>query len=243
MLRVVIVDDEPLAIRAMRRLLAGHADVAVVGTADTLGGAVALIETSRPDLVLLDIELGDGTGFDVLGRLTPAPRVIFVTAHPQHAVEAFAVEALDYLLKPVAPERLAAALARVERPLPGRAEPLGPPVELRMPSRTVLADPAEIAALCADGDFTRVHLAGQSPLLILRTLSHFEALLPAPPFQRLGRSVLINLDRVRRLESRDRNLSHVALDGMEAALPLGRVATARLRAALAARLRASGPAP
>lgn len=231
MLRVVIVDDERLALRAMQRLLATHAGVDVVGIADTLEAAAELIRDSRPDLVFLDIDLGAGNGFELIARLTPAPKVVFVTAHPQHAVEAFAVQALDYLLKPVLPERLAAALARAARP-----GPAGPPVELRLPNRTVFVDAAEIAALRAEGDFTRVHLAGQPALLILRTLSHFEALLPAPPFLRLGRSTLINLDRVRRLQSRDRNLSHVVLDGLEPALPLGRAATTRLRAALAARL-------
>lgn len=233
----MIVDDEPLAIRAMQRLLAGHADIRVVGTADTLGAALEVIGASRPDLVFLDIALGSGSGFDVIARLDPAPRIIFVTAHPQHAVDAFAVAAVDYLLKPVLPERLAAALGRVARLPPARAGAAGPAVELRMPNRTVFADPAEIAALRAEGDFTRVHLAGQPVMLILRTLSHFEGLLPAPPFRRLGRSVLVNLDRVRGVQSRDRNLSHVMLDGLDDALPLGRVATARLRAALAARPR------
>ncbi len=238
----MIVDDEPLGVRAMQRLLAAHAGVQVVGTADTLGSAVTLIEASRPDLAFLDIDLGAGNGFDVIARLSPAPRVVFVTAHPQHAVEAFAVEAVDYLLKPVLPERLAAALDRAARLLADRPAPWAATVELRMPNRTVLADPAEIAALRADGDFTRVHLAGQPALLILRTLSHFEALLPAPPFQRLGRSVLINLDRVRHLQSRGRNLSHVTLDGLDGALSLGRIATSRLRAALSARLRPPGAA-
>ena len=235
MLRAVIVDDEPLAIRAMRRLLAAHAAVRVVGTADTLGAAVGIIDAMRPDLVFLDIELGADSGFDVVARLDPAPRIVFVTAHARHAVDAFAIEAADYLLKPVLPERLAATLDRVARLIPPRPPAAGTLLELRMPNRTVFAEPGEIAALCADGDFTRVHLAGQRPLLILRTLSQFEALLPAPPFQRLGRSVLVNLDRVRGLQSRDRNLSHVVLDGLDAALPLGRIATARLRAALAAR--------
>jgi two-component system LytT family response regulator len=237
-LRVVIVDDEPLARRAMQRLLAGHAEVSVVGTGDTLEAAVDLIRRSRPDLVFLDIDLGAGNGFDVIARLAPVPQVVFVTAHPQHAVEAFAVQALDYLLKPVLPERLAAALARA-----APSDAAGPMVELRMPNRTVFAAPSEITALCADGDFTRVYLAGQPPLLILRTLSHFEGMLPAPPFERLGRSVLVNLDRVRRLQSRDRNLSHVVIEGLDAALPLGRAATVRLRAALSARLKPAGETP
>jgi two-component system LytT family response regulator len=233
MLRAVIVDDEPLAIRAMRRLLQAHPEVEVLETADSLATAVEVIARTRPDVVLLDIELGAGDGFDVIARLTPPPRVIFVTAHPQHAVQAFAVEASDYLLKPVQPERLAEALARVARQLGPAPPPLGPAVELRMPSRTIFADPAELVALRAEGDFTRVHLAAQPALLILRTLSHFEALLPAPPFLRVGRSLLLNLQRVRRVEARDRNLAHVTLEGMEAPLALGRVAAVRLRTALA----------
>jgi two-component system LytT family response regulator len=235
MLRAVIVDDEPLAIRAMRRLLLAHPEVEVVETADSLEGAVEAIARTRPDVVLLDIELGAADGFDVIARLTPAPRVIFVTAHPQHAVQAFAVEAADYLLKPVRPERLAEALARVARLLGPGGPPLGPALELRMPSRTIFADPAELVALQAEGDFTRVHLAAQPALLILRTLSHFEALLPAPPFLRAGRSLLLNLQRVRRLEAEGRNLARVTLEGMEAPLPLGRIAAARLRGALSGR--------
>ncbi len=89
------------------------------------------------------------------------------------------------------------------------------------------------AALCSEGDFTRDHLADKHLLLILRRLTHFEAQLPAPPFHRLGRSVLMNLDRLRKLECRDRNLSCVVLNGLGQPLPLGRVVTARLRAALA----------
>jgi two-component system LytT family response regulator len=235
MLRAVIVDDEQLAIRAMQRLLAGQDGVAVVGTADTLQAAIEVIGATRPDLVFLDVELGSGNGFDLIARLSPMPRIVFVTAHPQHAVEAFAVAALDYLLKPVRPERLKATLARLAAPSPLPAGATGAAVELRTPHRTVFADPAEIAALVADGDFTRVHLACQAPLLILRSLGQFEASLPAPPFARVGRSVLLNLDRVRRVEARGRNLAHVVLDGLDGPLPLGRVATARLRAALATR--------
>ncbi len=233
MLRVVIVDDEPLAIRAMQRLLAPRADICVVGSAGSAAAAVDIIRATRPDLVFLDIDLGGGNGFDVIAGLDHAPRIIFVTAHARHAVDAFAVEAADYLLKPVLPERLAAALERVERLVAAQAALRT--VELRTPNRTIFAPPGAIAALLADGDFTRVHVAGAPPMLILRSLGQFEALLPAPPFQRLGRSVMINLDRVQRIQSRDRNLSHVVVDGLDGMLPLGRVASARLRAALAGR--------
>ncbi len=227
MLRVVIVDDEPLAIRALRRLLAAHADVTIVGTAEDLPGAIATIRATRPDLVLLDIELGRGNGFDVLAGLTPAPGIIFVTAHTRYAVEAFAVAAVDYLLKPVRPERLAESLARISRAAPRRQ-----PLTLRMPGRTVVTEPQDIVALTAEGDFTRVQLAGQESLMILRSLTQFEEALPHPPFERISRSMILNLERVRNVASRGRDRTLVVLEGLELPLPLGRAAALRLRAAL-----------
>ncbi|MDF2231282.1 LytTR family DNA-binding domain-containing protein [Albimonas sp. CAU 1670] len=227
----MIVDDEPRAIRALARLLAAAPDVEIVGAADTLAEGLRAIETLRPDVAFLDVELDVGDGFELLARLSPAPRVVFVTSHADRAVDAFAVEAADYILKPVDPDRLEQALRRL-RPAP---RPEAAPIELATPGRTALVPPSAIAALTAEGDFTRVHLAGEPSLLILRTLSHFEERLPAPPFARLGRSTIVNLDRVRRLASRDRNLTLATLDGLVEPLPLGRAAAGRLRAALAGR--------
>ncbi len=235
MLRVVIVDDEPLAIRALRRLLAAHADVTIVGTADTLTTGVHMIAAERPDAVFLDIDLGTGDGFDLLARLDPPPQVVFVTAHAKYAVDAFAADAVDYLLKPVPPARLAEAIARLRRrppPAPDGGGPSGGPrdiLELRTPTRTVLAAPTDIAALCAEGDFTRVVLADQPALLIWRTLSHFETVLPTPPFVRLSRSLILNRDRLRSFETPSRNRSRVTLEGVGESLVLGRTATTRLR--------------
>jgi two-component system LytT family response regulator len=106
--------------------------------------------------------------------------VIFVAAYAEHAVEAFAVDAVDCLLKPVDPDRLAESLARVERQRASRPQPAAA-IELRTPRRTAFAQPGEIVILRADGDFTQVHLASQPPVMIWRTLAHFESLLPAPP--------------------------------------------------------------
>lgn len=235
MLRVVVVDDEPLAIRALQRLLAAQPEVTVVGTAETLEGAVQVIKSEQPDAVFLDVDLGADNGFDLLARLQPAPRIIFVTGSPQHAVAAFAVEAADYLLKPVLADRLDESLKRVRR------NPVAPPdkppqlIELRLPNRTVFADAAAIIALSAEGDFSRVHLAGQPALLILRTLGHFESVLPAGIFHRISRSMILNLDRVRRHEAPSRDTSFITLDGLCDPIPLGRTATARLRKALKGR--------
>ena len=100
---------------------------------------------------------------------------------------------------------------------------------MRTPRQTVLAAPSEIVALRADGDFTHVHVAGQPAVMIWRTLGHFETLLPSPPFVRLSRSLIVNRDRVRRVESPSRAESRVTLDGMAEPLVLGRTASARLR--------------
>jgi len=233
--RVLIVDDEPLARNAMRRLLSAHAQVEIAGEADSTESARAQVASLQPDVIFLDIELGGGDdGFDLLDSLERPPIVVFVTAFAEHAVEAFAVNAVDYLLKPVEPVRLEAALARAARQLALSALPPGPGViELRTPRRTLFATPGEIVAISADGDFARVFVAGQPAVMILRTLAHFEELLPAPPFVRLGRSVMINRDRLRSLEAPTRSTGRLVLDGMTHPLTIGRAATARLREILA----------
>ena len=177
MLRVLIVDDERLARQAMRRLLAAHPDVEIVGEAEGVTQALQEIERTRPQMIFLDIELGGGDGFDLLAALDRPPIVVFVTAYAEHAVEAFAVNAVDYLLKPVAPERLAESLTRVERQLARGEEPASAGrgvIALRTPKRTLLAQTEEIVAVRADGDFTHVFVADQPALMIWRTLGHFE---------------------------------------------------------------------
>jgi two-component system, LytTR family, response regulator len=126
-MRCLILDDEPPAREGIRKLLAAHPDVQVVGEAARVDAALRLAELRRPDLILLDVQLRGETGFDFLARATdPLPYIIFVTAHDRYAAEAFRVEAVDYLLKPVEPAALAEALRRVSqrvRPAPRPAIP------------------------------------------------------------------------------------------------------------------------
>ena len=238
MLRVLIVDDEHLARQAMRRLLAMH-QVEIVGEADSVASALEAIERTQPQALFLDIELGGSDGFDLLAALEHPPVVVFVTAYTEHAVEAFAVNAVDYLLKPVEPERLAESLGRVERQLDrvsassGQAPAKPGVIALRTPKRTLVVAPAEIAALRADGDFTHIMVADQPAVMIWRTLAHFESLLPSPPFLRLGRSLMINRDLLRDIETPSRDGARITLQGLAEPLTLGRAAAARLRDALA----------
>lgn len=235
MLRVLIVDDEHLARQAMRRLLASHPEVEIVGEAEGVADALQEIERTQPQLVFLDIELSGGDGFDMLGALERPPMVVFVTAYAEYAVEAFAVNAVDYLLKPVEPERLAESLTRADKAIANveaSASSGKSVIALKTPKRTVLAQPDEIVALRADGDFTHVFVADQPALMMWRTLAHFESLLPSPPFLRLGRSLIVNRDRLRRVETPSRESARIMLQGMSEPLTLGRAASARLREAL-----------
>ena len=111
-IRALVVDDERLARQELRRLLAAHPEVRVVGEAAGVDEAARLIERQQPDVVFLDVQLPGETGFDLFERAAVSARVVFVTAHDAHALRAFDVNALDYLLKPVAPERLAETVAR-----------------------------------------------------------------------------------------------------------------------------------
>lgn len=233
MLRAVIVDDEPAAVRSLEALLADHPGLAICGTATTSSDARHLIATLRPDVLFLDVELGAETGFDLLDGSGRPANVIFVTAHTRHAVEAFSVEAADFLVKPIDPGRLAQAVQRVERRQASPPQPA--PIILRMPGKSLFVPPAEVAVFLAEGDFTRVCLADGTSVLILRTLGQFEASVPPSMFERLDRSILLNLDRVRRLVVKDRNTALVTVEGLAQNLTLGRAALSRLKAALSSR--------
>src|SRR5690554_8229345 len=118
-MKVLIVDDEPLARRELRRLLDAFPRIQVVGEAGNIDEARESIERLAPEIVFLDIQMPGGSGFDLLAQLDRVPRVVFTTAYDQYAVKAFDVNALDYLLKPIEPERLATAIRKIQTASPG----------------------------------------------------------------------------------------------------------------------------
>lgn len=228
MLRVMIVDDEPPARRGLRRLLAAHGDVVVVAEAASLHEARPALAAVRPDLVFLDVELGDGKGFHAIAGTEPRPDVIFVTAYSRYAVDAFDVAAADFLVKPVEPERLALALQRLRERralLPAHEARL----RISLPGQQLLLPRARLLSLEAEGDFTRIAISGDKDRLVCRLLGQFEADLPDPPFRRLGRSVIVNLDQVQQVKNLDGGCARLLLGPEGRALDLGRAATRRLR--------------
>ena len=234
MLKVILIDDEPLAREGLRDLLQAHPNLQIVGEAGNASAAEALVAAEQPDAAFLDINMPRKSGFEFLKDLKIPLPVIFVTAHSEYAVQAFEVQAVDYLLKPLEPLRLAAAVARLAEAC-GRREPTTPIYEkddricLRTPQRTVIARLGDIVTLEAEGDFTRIHLANEAPLLICQTLGHYEKSLPSPPFLRLSRKLAINTKRIKKITSLSRDETLLDLDGLAAPLSIGRRAAIRLK--------------
>jgi len=243
-MRVVIVDDEHLARQAMRRLLAAHPEVEIVGEAETTDEAIAVIKRLQPQLVFLDIELGGDDGFDLLAALERPPVVVFVTAYAEYAVEAFEVNAVDYLLKPVSAERFTAALARARerrrarQPLPvpeivASARPAGAPLErilVRQGPRVHVIAIETLDYAEAQDDYVSLR-AGGKEYLKQQTLAELEASLPQDRFVRIHRSYVLNLTRLARIEPDGSDTrTAILIDGTR--LPVSRAGYARLKAFL-----------
>lgn len=237
MLRVMLVDDERLARQALRRALSKLPDIKVIGEADGVAAAREFLAREQPDAIFLDVQMPRADGFELFGDRTLAPKVVFVTAHSEHAARAFDVEAVDYLLKPVRVARLEVAVNRLRSACAGTdsAEDgygINDRICLQTPERTVVAAVDQLVALEADGDFTRVSVSGEAPLMICRSLGSYERVLPPEMFVRADRSLMVNRHLVRRWRKVSRDEGLIWLDGKDEPVRLGRAAQARLRKAL-----------
>jgi two-component system LytT family response regulator len=196
-MKTLIVDDEPLARLELRRLLAGHSWIEIVGDAGNIDEAYAEIQNQSPDLIFLDVQIPGGTGFDLLERIDRVPSIIFTTAYDRYAVKAFEVNALDYLLKPVESERLAAALAKARGAL-ATSTPTLEQIFVRDGPRCFFLPLREISLLAAEGNYVRLHWGKEQPLLA-RSLVALEEKLDPRRFFRVNRQQIINLNFVQSL--------------------------------------------
>ncbi len=203
-LRIMVVDDEPLAVERLQLLLARCEDVSLVGTANDGEAALRIAEAVTPDLVLLDIAMPGMDGIDVARALSASgvdPAVIFVTAFDNFAVAAFDVAAIDYLMKPVQPERLERALGRVRAHLAGGAHAARPASahveEFWVPDHSGLVRIAasDIHRITAERDYMRLHVGARS-WLIHRTIAKLEEDLDPALFLRVHRSVILRRDTI-----------------------------------------------
>ncbi|WP_374473067.1 LytR/AlgR family response regulator transcription factor [Arenimonas sp.] len=219
-LRVLVVDDEPIARRGLRRLLGEEPGVEVVGECGDGASAITAITTLAPDLVFLDVQMPELDGFGVIEAVGSQrmPAVVFVTAFDQHAVRAFDAQALDYVLKPVDPERFRRALQRARAHLArpdddfvrrvsdalksiDRGELRDYPTRLaiRSEGRVRLVDVDEVDRILAAGNYAEVHAGGKCHLL-RETMASLESRLDPQRFVRISRAAIVSLAQVREVQ-------------------------------------------
>ena len=201
-MKAMIIDDEPPARRELKRLLTEFSWVEVVGEAGNVDQAVQLIESLTPELLFLDIQMPGGSGFDLLSRLEHLPEVIFTTAYSEHAVRAFEVDALDYLLKPIDPARLTEALSRVKIAHASRTVQPHAVLEqifVRDGDRCWFVPLREVRLLTSEGNYIRLSWGKSQPLLG-RALAALEQRLDPNRFFRANRRQIINLEFIENVE-------------------------------------------
>ena len=202
-MKALIVDDEPLARRELRRLLAAHRSIQIVGEAGDIDEARERIVALLPTVVFLDIQMPGGTGFDLLAQLEWVPRIVFTTAYDRYAVQAFNVNALDYLLKPIEPERLATAVDKLQAATPARRDAEEDSwleqLFVRDGPRCWFIPLREVSVISADGNYVRLQWGRERPLLG-RSLTALEGKLDPRRFFRANRQQIINLEMVRSVD-------------------------------------------
>ncbi|MBO2445860.1 response regulator transcription factor [Actinomadura barringtoniae] len=202
MIKTLVVDDEPPARRRLQRMLAGHEDVHLLAGCGSPATALTALHQHRPDLVFLDIQLPEGDGFGILDAIWGEhdPAVVFVTAFSRHAVRAFEVDAVDYLLKPYGRDRLDLALDRVRDRLARRtAAPALNRLPVEMGGRIRLLDLDSIDYVRAEDGYLRIS-AGTRSHLVRGTLAKLQERLGSAEFLRIHRSAIVRIDRIQELE-------------------------------------------
>jgi len=225
--KAIIIDDEELARKFLKSLLMEHPNIKIVGEGGNVPEAKSLIKMHCPDLLFLDIQMPGETGFDLLDQIKFEGHIIFVTAHDSYAIRAFEVNALDYLLKPVLPERLEIALSRLES---GQIEI--PSIDLKlnyddrlfilMGSQMVFLEISKILCIQAEGDYSMVHTSDNRKGLISKSMKEWDERLPQSYFCRIHRSSIINLKYVTKIEKEYNYDFSVHMHGMDKPLLMSR---------------------
>ena len=204
-----MVDDERLARKELSNLLAEHEEIEVIGEAVNADDAKEQIEKLRPDLIFLDIQMPEKTGFDLLEELDYVPKVVFTTAYDEYALKAFEVNALDYLLKPVQPERLKEALNKLgkdqseEKSTPQEEEPrklgLNDQVFVKDGDRCWFVSLSKVRLFESDGNYIKVYFDNNRPM-IHKSLNALDERLDDRTFFRASRKHIVNLNWVETIE-------------------------------------------
>jgi two-component system, LytTR family, response regulator len=240
-IRALIVDDEPLARSLVRKMIGNHPDIEVLGECENGLQAISVIESEKPDLVFLDVQMPEVNGFAVIESLDAEalPHIVFITAFDQYAVKAFEVHALDYLLKPFDQERFDTALDRARKQIQSesneslnerilalvaaKAQPAGHLVRfiIKSAGRVFFLKSDEIDWIAAEGNYVSLHI-GKGAHLFRAAIGTLEQQLDPAKFRRIHRSTIVNIDRIKQLQPWSRGDYQVVLkDGTELRLSHG----------------------
>jgi len=203
--KALLVDDERLVRQDLKEMLSEFDVIDVVGEADSVAAAATAIEKLDPDVIFLDIQMPGESGFDLLEKTKVQAKIIFVTAYDEYAIRAFEINALDYLLKPVNPERLKRAIERLELQQETVTDSQRPLVDndhlfLLVNTQYIFLTVKSIMYVTAAGDYTEVYTSSGQKGLTQKTMKEWENRLPESHFCRIHRSTIINLDFLDRLE-------------------------------------------
>jgi two-component system LytT family response regulator len=207
-LQALLVDDEPFARADFRTLVSGLGEIEIAWEAGSLAEARQVLAQSQPHVIFLDVQLPDGSGFDLMPQIPEPTHVVFVTAYDQYALRAFDVNALDYLLKPVSADRFGTCLVRLKqhrewdmsRELPSRVK-LDDRILVRSGGRRELIAVDQVVAVTSmGGNYTQLCKTDGSWLDVRRTIKEWEAVLPENPFVRIHRAAIVNVRQVERLD-------------------------------------------
>ena len=234
--RSLIIDDERLARITLTDMLSRYPSIRIVGESGSVAESIRQIIKLEPDLLFLDVELSDGTGFDLINRINYPGKIIFTTAYDEYAIRAFEVNALHYLMKPISHKQLSEALTRLEASV-AEKEPGREVLYYELNDRLLAScgsclnfiSISSIAAIKAAGIYTVMRTFDGSEYIDPKTMSEWEARLPGNHFMRINRSVIINFDAIEKTEQRSVNLVLIHVKGIAEPFRISRIYYKKIR--------------
>ena len=190
-IKVLIVDDERLARDEIKRQLEPYTQFEIAGMAENVQEAQQQVELLKPAIIFLDVQMPDGTGFDLLQQLHTVPVIVFTTAFDQYAVHAFEVNALDYLLKPLREERFAKAVEKIMQQFSGSPQQPAANIFVKEGERCYFINPADISLVASSGNYAKIYF-NDKKVLLKRSLNFLEDTLDQTVFLRINRTTIVN---------------------------------------------------
>jgi two-component system LytT family response regulator len=233
--RSLIIDDERLARATLKDMLADYPVIEIIGEAESVEQSVPLIINLDPQVLFLDIQLSDGTGFDLLNKISYSGKVIFITAYDEFAIRAFEVNAIHYLLKPVSHKNLKEAIDRLQRTEPEK-EP-GNLINFKLTDRLLVTcgnflnfiKVSSIATIIAAGDYSLIRTSDGKEFIDSKTMLEWEERLPENHFLRINRSTIINFDAIEKTEQKSVNLILINVRGINEPFRISRLYYKKIR--------------